>query len=152
MVTPTSSPRSAGPTGPTFARVGGRDAHWRPRVLVAEDDEETRRAIVGALTHEGFVVSEARNSAELIEIATLTRAEDGSPPELLITDVRAPAWGGIEALRALRPTLEGCVVLVITAFCDDALRDAAAEVGAAAVLDKPFDLGELRQTVSALLR
>lgn len=128
--------------------VGG----WRPRVLVAEDDDELRRLIVEALTLDGYVVSEARDSAELIEIATQTKLEDGTAPELVLTDVRMPGCTGIQALAVLRAHLKGAAILVITAFSDEETRRAAAQVGAAAVLDKPFDIDALRAAVAAVLR
>lgn len=128
--------------------VGG----WRPRVLVAEDDDELRRLIVEALTLDGYVVSEARDSAELIEIATQTKLEDGTAPELVLTDVRMPGCTGIQALALLRAHLKGAAILVITAFSDEETRRAAAQAGASAVLDKPFDVDALRAAVAAVLR
>lgn len=138
------------PLGPQelLGHLGG----WRPRVLVAEDDDDLRRQIVEALTLDGFVVSEARDSAELIEIATHTKLEDGTAPELVLTDVRMPGCTGIQALAVLRAHLKGAAILVITGLSDEETRRDAAEVGAAAVLDKPFELDQLRAAVAAAMR
>jgi DNA-binding response OmpR family regulator len=152
MYTPTDPPPEPPPPGRTLDRLWRSAGDWSPRVLVAEDDVEMRRLLVETLTREGLTVSEARDGAELMEIAVRTLQEDGSAPELVITDVRMPGRNGIEALRALRATLKSSAILVITAFGDEATRRQAGEVGAAAVLDKPFELSELCAAVARLLR
>lgn len=113
------------------------------RVLVAEDDPALRRLIVDALIAEGFEVSEARDGLELIEIAEASAREDGSVPELVVTDVRMPGMTGFCALEALRTLLAQTAVLVITAFSDDEARAEARRLGAVGVLDKPFELDDL---------
>ena len=111
-----------------------------------------KRSVVEALTRDGFIVSEARNAEELIEIAYCTRREDNSPPALVVSDVHLPGRDGLSALDELQQTLAGAVILVISAFPDDAVLAEAARVGAAGVLGKPFELDELRTTALNLVR
>lgn len=125
---------------------------WQPSALVAEDDPDLRRLIVGVLVREGFVVSEARDGRELIEIANSIAREDHDPPTLVISDVRMPGRDGLSALGELRATLEGAVILVITAYPDEAVLAAARGVGAIAVLAKPFALDDLRAAALSLVR
>jgi len=131
---------------------GNEASDWHPGALVAESDPELLRLIVEALTRDGFIVSEARNAAELIEIAYCTRQEDNSPPALVVSDVHLPGRDGLSALDELQQTLAGAVILVISAFPDDAVLAEAARVGAACVLGKPFELDELRTTALKLVR
>ncbi|MBK6528249.1 MAG: response regulator [Deltaproteobacteria bacterium] len=131
---------------------GNGASDWHPGALVAENDPELLRLIVEALTRDGFIVSEARNAEELIEIAYCTRREDNSPPALVVSDVHLPGRDGLSALDELQQTLAGAVILVISAFPDDAVLAEAARVGAAGVLGKPFELDELRTTALNLVR
>jgi CheY-like chemotaxis protein len=121
-------------------------------VLVAEDDPEMRRVLVRLFRREGLVVSEAQDGLELEEIATEMLRDEGAAPELVVTDVRMPGRSGIEALRALRATLQHSAILVITAFGDEATHREAAAVGAARVLDKPFERDALIEAVVKLMR
>ena len=120
-----------------------RPADWRPGALVAESDPDLLRLIVEALTRDGFIVSEARNAEELIEIACCTRHEDKVPPALVVSDVHLPGRDGFSALDELQQTLDGAVILVISAYPDDAVMAEAARVGAAGVIGKPIALDEL---------
>lgn len=140
------------PERPALQSLWTNVGSWRPRVLVAEDDPEMRRVLVRVFTREGLVVSEARDGLELMEIATAMLLEEGAAPELVVTDVRMPGRSGIEALRDLRETLRHSAIVVITAFADEATRREAAAVGAAAVLDKPFERDALIEAVVKLRR
>jgi DNA-binding response OmpR family regulator len=119
---------------------------------VAESDPALLRLIVDALSRDGFVVSEARDADELIEIARCTRSEDRVPPALVVSDIHIRGRDGLSALDELRPTLAGAVILVISASADEATCAAARRVGASAVLGKPFELDDLRTAAFALVR
>jgi CheY-like chemotaxis protein len=133
----------ARPLAATQPSRGNRPTDWRPGALVAENDPDLLRLIVEALTRDGFIVSEARNAEELIEIACCTRREDKVPPDLVVSDVHLPGRDGFSALDELQQTLAGAVILVISAYPDDAVMAEAARVGAAGVLSKPFELDDL---------
>lgn len=129
-----------------------RPLEWRPSALVAENDPELLRLIADALARDGFVVSEARNAEEFIEIACSARQEDKSPPALVVSDAHMPGRDGLSALDELHDTLAGAVILVIAAWPDDAVCAEARRVGAAEVLIGPFELEDLRRTARALVR
>ncbi|MFO0609712.1 MAG: response regulator [Polyangiales bacterium] len=152
MFTPSCPPPPPRPAGRSLRSLWETGGAWRPRALVAEDDAALRALIVRALRRAGFVVSEARDGLELMEIAAATVREEGAPPELVVTDVRMPGRSGVEALAALRGTLSGAAILVITAFADEEVRLAAQAGGAVGVLDKPFELAELTALAASLVR
>lgn len=129
-----------------------RPMNWAPGALVAENDPALRRLIAEALTRDGFVVSEARDADEFIEIACCTRREDHSAPALVVSDLHMPGRDGLSALGELRQTLAGAVILVIAATADDDVCAAARRVGAVGVLRKPFELDDLRTAALSLVR
>jgi len=137
------------PAAPPPPVVPGRRHH---SALVAEDDPELRRLIVTVLARDGFVVSEARDGHELVEIARSIVREDQRSPTLVITDVRMPGRDGLSALGELKLTLVNTAILVITAFPDEAVLEAAREVGAMVVLHKPVPLDALRAAALSLIR
>ncbi len=83
------------------------------RVVVADDDETMRRAMVDVLTAHGAftVVGEAVSGVELPELVV------DSGAELVVLDVRMPG-GGTSAARALRALASPPVVVAVSASND----------------------------------
>jgi len=119
------------------------------RVLVAEDDEYMRSLIAMLLRVDGFEVIEAKDGAELFdEIAPWLEHPPGwALPDLVISDIRMPRIDGLEVLAALAGTEIAPPVVLITAMGDPETREQASRYGAAAILNKPFELTELRSLV-----
>ena len=61
-----------------------------------------------------------------------------------------PGHSGLEMLAALRREGWTTPVVLITAFGDRWVHDQARQLGAAAVLDKPFDIDALRAVLLSL--
>ena len=78
-------------------------------------------------------------------------AADGQAPDLIVTDVRMPGISGLHALAEARRLLPSLPVIVITAFGDAMTHARAAQLGAASVFDKPFDLRSLLRRVQELI-
>lgn len=120
------------------------------QILLAEDDQEMRAMIADQLRDDGHHVIETQNGMQLIRAAYRFEAAQ-LPFDLLITDIRMPGWNGLEALDHLRRAGMELPVIVMTAFGDARLHAMARSLGAALVLDKPFDLDDLRAAVARLL-
>jgi DNA-binding response OmpR family regulator len=120
------------------------------RIVLAEDDPEMRGLLADVLREDGHDVLLAETGLELIRAAQ--RAEDaGLPVDLVITDVRMPGWSGLEALDFLRRQGTRAPVIVMSAFGSARLHTAARALDATLVIDKPFDLDDLRAAVALLL-
>ncbi|MEO7328890.1 MAG: response regulator [Minicystis sp.] len=126
-------------------------AQHHAHILLAEDDMEMRSLIAAHLRDDGHHVIETQNGMQLIRAAYRFEAAM-LPFDLLITDIRMPGWNGLEALDHLRRAGMTLPVIVMTAFGDARLHAMAESLGAALVLDKPFDLDDLRTAVTHLLR
>jgi DNA-binding NarL/FixJ family response regulator len=101
------------------------------RVVVADDDETMRHAIVDVLrAHGGFtVVGEVATGAGLVDLVVETRAQ------LLVLDVRMPS-GGAAAARALRERDPHTVVVAVSASNDVSTVAAMFRAGATGFLAK----------------
>lgn len=105
----------------------------RPTLLIVDDDEGLRSAIVYDFQRRGFEVLEASSGNQAFEV-TNSRHVD-----LILTDVRMPDGTGVELLdRVKARDPEVPVVILITGFADLSVEDAYAK-GADAVFSKPFD-------------
>lgn len=115
------------------------------RILVVEDDESLREALLEVLGDEGHEVRAAEHGAEALE--TL----DGWEPELLVLDLMMPVMDAFE-FRDRQRQQEAALsarVLVLSAARD--VGGAAERLDADAYLAKPFRLDEMLSTVDRLL-
>ena len=120
-----------------------------PLIALAEDSPALRRLLTSALESIGYRVVPAETGEHLL--ATVRRlVAEGAPLRLIITDVRMPSLGGLEAARELRAAGNATPLIFMTAFGDAWTRTQAAELGAQ-LLDKPLSLAALRRAVTMTL-
>jgi len=125
-----------------------------PHILLAEDDDELRALITAVLRQDGFSVCPVSNGGDLLEYieTSLLHSSLNPRPQLLITDLRMPGLSGLDVISILEDSECLPRTIVITAFPTEETRLKALERGAAAVLDKPVDLDDLRREVARQLR
>jgi two-component system response regulator MprA len=116
------------------------------QVLIVDDDEAVRRALVHALRRDGYGVAEAANGG-----AALDRMASGRY-QAIVLDVLMPEPNGLEVCRILRQRGDETPILMLTARDLVADRVAGLDAGADDYLAKPFALDELRARLRALLR
>ena len=118
------------------------DTH--PHILLAEDDEALCELLDLSLTQAGYLVTCCSNGTDLLE-----RLEEGDPFDLIITDLRMPGFNGLEVLKQQRQQSRQTPFLCMTAFGDQQTHAQAYYLGAAVMIDKPFDLDEMVELVHA---
>ncbi|HSN81252.1 MAG TPA: response regulator [Polyangiales bacterium] len=119
-------------------------------ILIADDDPAMRGMLGMSLRRQGFEVGECSDGKELID--RLQAARNGSrAPDLVVSDLRMPGLSGLDVLHWLKTWLPDVPLILITAFGDPHTHRRAAELGAAAVVDKPFDLQELQDHIVRVL-
>jgi len=126
----------------------------RPRVLLAEDETEMRGLIARTLRKEQCDIVEARDGSQLIHLLIthhLAPAEGREPVDLIISDIRMPGANGLDVISALRRQDTDTPVILITAFGDPDTHLEAYRLGAVMVLNKPFDMEDLRLVVRSLV-
>jgi DNA-binding response OmpR family regulator len=120
------------------------------RVLIAEDDNAMRGMLEAALGRAGFEVETATDGTELL--LRLDAAQTGErPPQLVVSDICMPGLSGLDVLSRVRQRFPDLPVILITAFGDPVTHRRARALGAADVIDKPFDLGLLCRRMQDVL-
>lgn len=115
------------------------------RILVVEDDDDTRRGIELTLASSGFELSTASNSRDALAAA----AETG--PDVVVLDLGLPGVQGIEALERLREIVPEALVIVMSAWDENRYERAALDSGAALYLEKPISGARLARAVESLV-
>jgi two-component system, OmpR family, response regulator MprA len=116
------------------------------RVLVVDDDRAVREALRRALTLAGYEVQLAEDGESALE--QIVRAV----PEAVVLDVGLPGIDGLEVCRRVRRLGNRVPILMLTARDAVADRIDGLDVGADDYMVKPFDVGELKARLRALLR
>jgi CheY-like chemotaxis protein len=123
----------------------------RVRVLLADDDEDMLRLIVSALRKDGCEIQIARDGTELIEMlgAQLDTGDADGRIDVIVSDICMPGASGLEALAALRKRGLATPVILMTAFGSPDAHSEAHKLNAIAVLNKPFDMDDLRIVIGS---
>ena len=121
----------------------------RARVLLAEDDDELRWLLTDVLKAEGHeVIAVADGAALLAHLGpSLLAGRRGTPPDIIITDIRMPGASGLQVLEKVRQRSGDLPVVLITAFGDADTKKQAEMLGATALLHKPLDIDALQKVV-----
>jgi CheY-like chemotaxis protein len=118
-----------------------------PRILLAEDDVEMRALVSGDLRRAGYSVVECADGAALLRRLEAANGTEGLGVDLVVADVRMPELTGLEVLERLRGVDPFTPYIVVTVFGSAETRRIARRLGAAAVLDKPFEVEDLLHLV-----
>ncbi|MGA8810246.1 MAG: PAS domain S-box protein [Thermoanaerobaculia bacterium] len=114
------------------------------KILVVDDIVTNREVLAELLMRTGFDVQLAESGEEALEI------DDAWHPDLVLMDLRMPGIGGIEAIRRLRLAGSGAVIVALTAsVAGEAER--LSDVGADALLSKPYREADILTTIGSLL-
>jgi two-component system phosphate regulon response regulator PhoB len=115
------------------------------RILVVDDDQDSRALVRGALERESFTVLEAGDGAEALEIIAAEH------PDLVVLDVNLPSLGGFDVLAQMR-LVHSVPVIMVTGRDGETDRVLGLELGADDYVVKPFSPRELTSRVRAVLR
>lgn len=110
------------------------------QVALAEDDDALRSLLATVLRRAGYRVREFSSGSQLLHMLGPATA---AGVDLVISDIRMPGASGLEVLAQLHGGEQPVPVVLMTAFGDHSTHEKALKMGAAALIDKPFELEEL---------
>ena len=116
------------------------------RILVVDDDPESRDLLSEVLEANGYPQVEAVADGVAAREA-LARDNDC---RIIITDLHMPNESGLDLLRHLRKQNAKHEIVLMSSFFSLTERKLALDLGAYALLSKPFRISELLELVSQL--
>lgn len=112
------------------------------RVLVVEDDPALREVYAGSLSEIGHAVRTAADGE-----AALSQLGNGWKPCVIFLDLRMPGMDGWEFAQRLRAEDRWKEIPIVVVAAHFRIDHEARQVGAAAWLQKPFDLKRLDEQI-----
>ena len=116
-------------------------------ILLVEDNEPTRRALVRILTHDGHCVRSAATLADALHTAhTLPGSEQ---LEVLISDIGLPDGTGLALVHELKAEKPGLTAIAISGYGTDMDIRKSIDAGFDVHLIKPIRIEDLRRCLAA---
>ena len=114
------------------------------RILVVDDEENTRIGLSKLLSQEGFEVESAANGNDALDLLAQHKIN------LVISDINMPDMNGLAFLRELSRKFPSTSVIMITAYGGVESYLEAMNLGAYEYLHKPVRLEELRSVMKKI--
>jgi two-component system, cell cycle response regulator DivK len=117
------------------------------RILVVEDQEDSRRILRDLLKSADYEIMEAVNGEEALTAAATQR------PDLILMDIQLPIIDGYEATRRIKadPALRAIPIIVVTSYALSGDESKARAAGCDAYITKPYSpraiLAKIREYV-----
>lgn len=116
-----------------------------PKVVIVDDDKQTREFIRIFLEQEHFKIFEAANGAEALMVAAAQK------PDIMLLDINMPVLDGFKVCEQLRQ-FTSMPIIMISARNNTGDRIHGLELGADDYIVKPFDIREVFARITAVLR
>ncbi|HET9553882.1 MAG TPA: response regulator [Anaeromyxobacteraceae bacterium] len=119
----------------------------KPRIIIVDDDRDTREMLTLALELEGFDVGQAANGLRLISAMHVDR------PDVILLDVMMSWIDGFELCRAIKknPIFADIPVIFISARKSAEDERTGLGAGAIAYFSKPIDMDGLVGRIREIL-
>lgn len=119
-----------------------------PRILIVEDDEDTRLMLRYLLEIWNYQVIEANTGEEALGLAASEK------PDVILMDYKLPKIDGLATTKRLREqaSLEQTVIIFVSASSESSVRADALAVGGDDFLVKPIDFGALEISLEKHLK
>jgi DNA-binding response OmpR family regulator len=117
------------------------------KILIVEDDQDTRQLLKVRLESQSYETAFAADAVTAIAVARTER------PDLILLDMGLPGGDGVVVMERLKtfPALAHIPVVVVSAREPTTTSKRATEAGAQAYVQKPIDNEELLAAVRAAL-
>ena len=116
------------------------------QILVVDDSESIREVVSFTLENEGYDVKVGNDGTDALKFL------DGSPIDLVITDLKMPRKDGISLIEHISENYPGLKTLIITSYSNSNLAEIGIDKGAHSFLLKPLDFDQLLQRLSKIFK
>lgn len=114
------------------------------RILIVDDEENTRIGLSKLLSQEGFEVCSVPNGQEALEYLKSSRVN------LVISDINMPEMNGLTFLKELNRLYPSTHVIMITAYGGVESYLEAMNLGAFEYIHKPIKIEELKSVMEKI--
>jgi two-component system cell cycle response regulator DivK len=117
------------------------------KVLLVEDDEDTRYMMQLEMERRGYRVIEADDGEKAVVLA------EQECPDIILMDLSLPRMDGLEATRQIRELdrLRSVPIVAVTAHQETDFRQGAKDSGFDAYVTKPIDFDWLSELIVGLV-
>ncbi|RMF69858.1 MAG: response regulator [Calditrichaeota bacterium] len=116
------------------------------RILIVDDEEDLAWGMSKSLSRcRNLDVRCAYDGNQALALM------DNERFDLVISDLRMPGRNGFELIREIRESYPATRVIVMTAYGSEEVMERADDFGSFFYIEKPFDMGYLKQTVFSAL-
>ena len=116
------------------------------KILVAEDDSNTRDGLIEILEGEGYQTVGAENGQQALEVFS------AEAPDLVCLDIMMPELSGYDVCREIRRQNQKVPILFISAKSEEIDKVLGLEIGADDYIVKPFGIKEVIARIHAVMR
>ena len=116
------------------------------RILVVDDSRLDRSALASPLAALGFVVKEAADGTEALQLAS------AFTPDVILLDMFMPGMHGAELIREIQASECHARIVVVTGDEQVAVREQCKALDVADFFVKPVNVSTLAQRLSALVQ
>ena len=117
------------------------------KILLVEDDEDTRYLMQLEMERRGYRVIEADDGEKAVALA------EQEHPDIILMDLSLPSMDGLEATKQIREIdqMRAVPIVAVTAHQETDFRESAKASGFDAYVTKPIDFDWLSELIVGLL-
>jgi DNA-binding NtrC family response regulator len=116
------------------------------KILLTEEDTVVRDGLAKLLKKDGYQITKASSSSELIK-----QINAGSF-DLILVDVHLGQPEGIEVLKVLKDTKPGIPILAMVSHTSGGIVEKALKEGVIDYLIKPFNISTIKKKIAKILK
>jgi DNA-binding response OmpR family regulator len=117
------------------------------KILAVDDEPSLTASLHDIFESPHYELTSARDGND----ALILLSADPAPYDVIITDNNMPHISGVELVRELRERSFSGKIIVLSGHLSSEVRETYVRMNVDAILDKPVDIHELRETLNLLV-
>lgn len=117
-----------------------------PKILIVEDNHKFRATLNSHLKSSGYEINDMETGEEGVSFSR------GNDFDLLLVDLVLPGMNGLEMMKTMLAQGRKFKSIMMSAYLTNGVREKAREYGVDEFLEKPFEIKELTDKISQMLK